>query len=79
MMADIDPVIALLKEQIARDQTYLYAVAGAAIACGSFIGVKLLAALQQATAALTAQGETNRGLAEALDRLTKAVTDGNKD
>lgn len=78
-LAPLDAVVTILKEQIARDQLYINALAGAIVVMGGFFGVKWLGGMKDNTLAAADQASTNRELTEAVKALTQAVIHGQKE
>ena len=71
-----DPVVELLKAQIASQDTYIKALAGTIAAMGLFFGWRWLASMTENTKAAADQAASNRELAKAVEGLTKVVVDG---
>lgn len=75
----LDAVISVLKEQIARDQIYINALAVTIAGMGVFFGMKWLGGMKENTVASADQASTNRELTEAVKALTVAVSNGRKE
>lgn len=73
LAADVDAVIVLLKEQISRDQTYIYALALAIAGMGAFFGKRLLTEMINSRVAAEDQAASNRELKSAVEAQTTAM------
>ena len=71
-----DPVVELLKAQIATSDFYIKSLAGTIAAMGVFFGWRWLSGMTENTKASADQAASNRELAKAVEGLTKVVVDG---
>ena len=71
-----DPVIEVLKAQLATQDLYIKALATAIAGMGVFFGWRWLAGMTENTKASADQAASNRELAKAVEGLTEVVTDG---